>query len=163
MKHLWIIVAVCLLAFTACKNEEKTTGKVDPNLPSVNNPSTDSDVPPPNADQLPVLTFEKEEHDFGTIKEGEVVMYDFKFTNTGKTDMIISNARGSCGCTQPEWPREPIAPGKSGVMKVGFNSTGKPGQNKKAVTIIYNGYPSKKVIYINANVLGNNSENKNPH
>jgi hypothetical protein len=85
----------------------------------------------------PIMTFEQLDHNFGTIKQGEVVTHEFKFTNTGKEPLIINNAAGSCGCTVPEWPKEPIRPGGTGVIKVTFNSAGKANVQDKQVTITY--------------------------
>lgn len=102
--------------------------------------------------ELPQLTFANESHDFGTIKEGDVVETEFKFTNTGEAPLIISSAQGSCGCTVPEYPNAPVAPGEEGVIKVSFNSTGKPNQQSKTVTLTTNAVPSTKVLTITANV-----------
>jgi hypothetical protein len=102
--------------------------------------------------ELPQLTFANESHDFGTISEGDVVETEFKFTNTGKGPLIISSAQGSCGCTVPEYPNEPVAPGEEGVIKVSFNSAGKPNQQSKTVTLTTNSVPSTKVLTITANV-----------
>jgi hypothetical protein len=68
------------------------------------------------------IEFEKETHDYGTIKQNANGVYEFKFKNTGTQPLMISNAKGSCGCTVPEWPREPIAPGESGVIKVKYDT-----------------------------------------
>ncbi len=87
----------------------------------------------------PVMTFEKESHNFGNVEEGEQVEYSFKFTNTGKRDLLITKAEASCGCTVPEWPKEPLKPGESGYMKVKFDSKGRP-----------EGYTEKE-LYIQAN------------
>jgi len=94
------------------------------------------------------ITFEKKVHDFGTITEGEVVEHTFKFTNTGDTDLIISNASASCGCTIPDWPKEPIAPGKQGKIKVKFNSNGKKDMITKDITILANTDPVKTILQI---------------
>lgn len=102
--------------------------------------------------ELPQLTFAKESHDFGTINEGEIVETQFKFTNTGEGPLIISSAQGSCGCTVPEYPNEPVAPGEEGIIKVSFNSSGKPNQQSKTVTLTTNAVPSTKVLTITANV-----------
>jgi len=80
------------------------------------------------------IEFEKETHDYGTIKQNANGVYEFKFKNTGTQPLIISNATGSCGCTVPEWPREPIAPGKSGVIKVKYD-TKIVGPFSKSVTL----------------------------
>ncbi|QNR23996.1 DUF1573 domain-containing protein [Croceimicrobium hydrocarbonivorans] len=105
----------------------------------------------PNA-KLPEFKFEKENHDFGTIEEGTLAKYDFEFTNTGEAPLIISNASGSCGCTVPQWPREPIAPGETGIIHVEFNSNGRPGNQAKTVTLNANTVPNKKILRINAMV-----------
>ncbi len=85
--------------------------------------------------------FKQKVFDFGTVKEGEVVEHDYVFTNVGKTPLVISNAQGSCGCTVPEFPKEPIAPGADGKIKVKFNSEGKGGNVEKEVTLTANTYP----------------------
>lgn len=102
--------------------------------------------------ELPELSFANESHDFGTINEGQVVETEFKFTNTGKAPLIISSAQGSCGCTVPEYPNAPVAPGEEGVIRVSFNSEGKPNQQSKTVTLTTNAVPSTKVLTITANV-----------
>ncbi|MEY4171691.1 MAG: hypothetical protein RL485_60 [Bacteroidota bacterium] len=101
---------------------------------------------------LPELSFANESHDFGTINEGQVVETEFKFTNTGKAPLIISSAQGSCGCTVPEYPNAPVAPGEEGIIRVSFNSEGKPNQQSKTVTLTTNAVPSTKVLTITANV-----------
>lgn len=101
---------------------------------------------------LPEFTFTEEDHDFGTINEGDQVEYIFAFKNTGDAPLIISSAQGSCGCTVPEWPKEPIGVGESGEIKVKFNSRKKPGVQNKTVTITSNTFPVQKRIRIKANV-----------
>lgn len=88
-------------------------------------------------DNGPIMTFTDLEHNFGSIKQGEVVTHEFRFKNTGKEPLIINNAVGSCGCTVPDWPKEPIRPGGEGVIKVTFNSAGKANMQDKTVTITY--------------------------
>lgn len=83
------------------------------------------------------IKFEKDVHDFGTLKQNGDASTEFKFTNTGTEPLIISNAKGSCGCTVPEWPREPIAPGQTGVIKVKYDSK-RIGPINKSVTITSN-------------------------
>ncbi len=86
----------------------------------------------------PVLTLEKTSHDFGNITQGDVVERIFAFTNTGNEPLIITNIQTSCGCTTPEWPRNPIMPGGKGEIKVGFNSAGKINKQDKKLPIISN-------------------------
>jgi hypothetical protein len=91
--------------------------------------------------------------DFGTLEEGEKVEHVFKFTNTSTNPLIISSAKGSCGCTVPEWPKEPIAPGEDGEIKVKFDSKGKKGKQSKTVTLTANTLPGNTVLTINSDVI----------
>ncbi len=98
------------------------------------------------------IEFEKEVHDFGNMKQHGDASTEFKFTNTGTEALIISNAKGSCGCTVPEWPREPIAPGASAAIKVRYDSK-RVGPINKSVTITSNASNSPtKVIRIKGNI-----------
>ena len=99
------------------------------------------------------IKFTEDSYDFGTITEGEVVSHTFEFTNTGEGDLIITEAVTSCGCTVPEWPREPIAPGQKGKIEVKFNSAGKHGLEKKTVTIVANTTPPYTPINISSTVV----------
>lgn len=98
------------------------------------------------------IQFENLEHDFGTIKQGDSPETVFKFTNTGNEPLIIENAKGSCGCTVPDWPKDPIAPGGKGEIKVQFNSAGKSGDQSKSVTLTANTEPLNTVLNIKAKV-----------
>ena len=99
------------------------------------------------------LTFEETEFDFGTITEGDQVSHTYQFTNTGEEPLILSNAKGSCGCTVPKWPREPIAPGESSEIVVEFNSKNKRGKKNQKVTITANTNPPQTFIYLKGEVL----------
>ena len=85
----------------------------------------------------PVITFDKEVHDYGTIKQNANGECEFKFTNSGTEPLIITNAVGSCGCTVPEWPKNPIKPGESAVIKVKYD-TKRVGPINKSVTVTSN-------------------------
>ncbi|MCF6132919.1 DUF1573 domain-containing protein [Flavobacterium wongokense] len=98
------------------------------------------------------MTFSESEYDFGTINQGDKVVHDFKFTNTGKADLLISKAKGSCGCTVPEYPKEAIKSGESGTIKVSFNSTGKHGETQKTVTLFCNTKDSIEILKIKATI-----------
>ena len=103
--------------------------------------------------ESPIMTFDKNVHDFGTINEGETVSTLFKFTNTGKSDLIVVDARGSCGCTVPEYPKNvPIPPGSSGELLVSFNSSGNPNMQQKTVTISANTDSGRETVRIMAMV-----------
>lgn len=99
--------------------------------------------------KLPIMSFDKTEHDFGTINEGDVVETVFAFTNTGKSDLTILDARGSCGCTVPEYPKNKvIAPGETGEIKVKFDSSNKPGNQAKTVTLSANTERGREILKI---------------
>lgn len=98
-------------------------------------------TPPSKAE----IKFEKDVHDFGQMKQNGDASTEFKFTNTGTEPLIISNAKGSCGCTVPEWPREPIAPGASGAIKVKYDSK-RVGPINKSVTISSNASNAPQTI-----------------
>lgn len=103
--------------------------------------------------KAPQMKFEMMEHDFGTISQGERVTTQFKFKNTGGTDLVISEAHGSCGCTVPDYPRKAIPPGGEDVIKVEFNSEGKSGMNEKTVTLTTNCEPPTLILTIKADVV----------
>ncbi|HOY71753.1 MAG TPA: DUF1573 domain-containing protein, partial [Tenuifilaceae bacterium] len=82
--------------------------------------------------QVARIYFKDSNHDYGVIKEDDgVAYYEFQFSNTGSTPLIIQRVETSCGCTTPDWPKEPIAPGKNGRIKVGYNPSGRPGAFSK--------------------------------
>lgn len=120
--------------------------------PVVDNPNVtnETDAPNPNA---PVMTFEETEHNFGDIQPGAVVKHTFAFTNTGKSPLLIENATASCGCTTPNWTKEPIAPGGKGTIEVQFDSKGKSGLQNKQVAIRANTQPTITQIAIRTNIL----------
>ena len=98
------------------------------------------------------ISFAKEVHDYGTIENGGNGECTFEFTNNGNAPLIISNAKGSCGCTVPSWPKEPLAPGKTAVITVKYD-TKRAGAINKSVTITSNAVNSPtKVIRIKGNV-----------
>lgn len=101
------------------------------------------------------ISFDETEFHFGTINAGEKVQYIFRFTNTGDEPLLLTNARGSCGCTVPSWPKEPIEPGESGAIVVEFDSKGKSGPQTKQVTISANTDPEQSILYIKGEVKSN--------
>lgn len=105
-------------------------------------------------DKLPKFEFAEDikNVDFGSIKEGAQVEHTFKFKNAGDFPLIINNVSASCGCTIPEWPRQPIGPGDEGAILVRFNSKGKQGQQFKTVTIYANTNPATTDIQFKADV-----------
>ncbi len=138
MRKVILIVMVAALT-TACNNASKKKNKMDTAVIETNDNSTTE----------PKMTFSSTSWDFGTITEGERVEHTFKFVNDGNSDLVISSATASCGCTIPEWPKEPIAPGEKGEIKVEFNSTGKSDMVTKDITILANTNPVKSILQIN--------------
>lgn len=100
----------------------------------------------------PEITFESEVIDYGTIAQNADGVRTFKFTNTGNAPLIISNAKGSCGCTVPTWPKQPINPGEKAEIKVKY-ATNRPGPINKSVTVSSNATTPTKVLRIKGNVL----------
>jgi len=99
------------------------------------------------------IEFEEMEHDFGKIDQGQVVEYVFKFKNTGDSPLVVSDARASCGCTIPEWTKDPVQPGGEGKINVKYNSAGKKGLIHKTVTVFANTEPKETVLNIQADVI----------
>ena len=102
--------------------------------------------------KLPKVKLDKLVHDFGTINEGDKVETEFIVTNDGEADLVIAEAKGSCGCTVPQPPKDPIKPGDSAPIKVSFNSQGKPGAQEKTVTLTTNTENGHETFQIKANV-----------
>jgi hypothetical protein len=135
-----------ILAANAQTNGKTTTAPTNGTQQTTTNTTTPVN---PNG---PSFKFEKEEYSFGSVKQGDMVNYDFNFTNTGKEPLIITEAHGSCGCTVPNYPKEPIKPGEKAVIKVTFNSAGKSGMQDKTVTITSNAKEGQKVLHLKGNV-----------
>lgn len=106
-----------------------------------------------SADQMPILTLDEEAQEFGVVKEGEVVTRTYSFTNTGKTPLIIQSVQASCGCTTPEYSKNPIAPGKKGTVKVSFDSAGQLGQQHKIVTVTSNAEKRHTLLHLRGEVI----------
>ncbi len=102
---------------------------------------------------MPEIYIDNEVFDFGEIIQGESVTHDFIIKNVGKEDLIVNSAKGSCGCTVPNWPKEAISPGKENLITVTFNSAGKLGKQKKTVTLVTNAIPNTKVLTITGTIL----------
>jgi len=127
--------------------EEATPGTLSTEL--VHNPNS---LEQNALNESPKMVFDDTLHDFGRMKEGESVQYDFHFTNKGKRDLLITEAKGSCGCTVPSFPKEPVRSGQDGIIQVTFNSAGKKGYNEKSVMVITNATPSVYNLTIRAEV-----------
>lgn len=140
-------LAIFFLMLNSCGNKSKDD-KLDSDVVN-NNATADGE----QSGDGPVISFEKIEHDFGEIMEGEKVEYSFKFTNTGNEDLLITSHMASCGCTVPEYPKGAIAPGEGGVIKVAFNSKGKEGHQNKTVTLSTNCERRDVVLTVKADIV----------
>ena len=139
----WIIACVLLLGVGACN--ESASKKVNQEKATENAEK--------KAAAFAAMSFDKTMHDFGNIEEGETVQTTFSFTNTGQSDLIIVDARGSCGCTVPDYPKNtPIAPGATGQIVVSFDSSNKPNMQQKTVTISANTASGRETLRIKAMV-----------
>jgi len=136
-----VIILSGLLIFSAC--DEKKDSRVTADIVT-NSQSADG------KNNLPVsmIRFEEDTFRFGEVLEGEKVTHAFRFKNIGNNDLIISNASGSCGCTVPEWPKEPVKPGQVGIINVVFDSDRRAGKAEKSVTVYANTEPSKHMLYL---------------
>ena len=148
MKTKLFSIAIILTLLVACENQG--SNDLEAHL--------STDIVDIADEDRPVMEFKKVLHDFGEITQGEKVNYSFTFKNTGKTDLIITSARGSCGCTVPKWPKRPIAPGQESVIDVLFDSHNKKGNQHKKVTVVANTMPATNVIAFKGMVIAPKSE-----
>jgi hypothetical protein len=146
MKQLILLLVSLALVSCNSSSDEKTITTDLVNSPLTANSNAEK-VLTPNIEML------ETSYNFGEIQQGESVTHDFILKNTGDADLIISAAKGSCGCTVPEWPKNPIAKGEEATIKVTFNSAGKSGKQNKTVTLVSNAIPNTKVLTINGNVI----------
>ncbi len=159
---LFLMVLVAVLA-TACKDRdaEKKIAQLESRLAELEGKKSPEAISPtptaPAAEEkpsgpLPTMEFQTMEHDFGTITEGQVVEHTYAFKNTGAAPLIIQGAQGSCGCTVPDWSKEPIPVGGTGFVKAKFDSNGKPNIQNKTVTVTANTWPKQTVLRFKAMV-----------
>ena len=151
MKKL-IICTLCLaiMLLLSCGEKKTTEGFT---TADVHNPMTAEGLSQKDAEKMPVLTFETLEYDFGRVIKGEKLSYSFKFKNTGKSNLIISSARSSCGCTTSTPPQAPIRPGESGEIGVTFDSKNQNGEVSKLVVVSANTYPVQTTLRLKATVV----------
>jgi len=170
MKAKLILLIVVTVLATACKDKEaeKKIAALEARLSELEgkkNGPVLSQTPQPSVPDvkpegpLPAIQFETTDHDFGTITEGEKVIYTYKFKNTGEAPLIIQEAKGSCGCTASDWTKAPIPVGGEGYVKAEFDSNGKPNVQNKTVTVTANTWPKQTVLKFKAMVTPKVSAN----
>ncbi len=128
MKRVFLFILFAGLLLTACNNDNPASKIKDENVKEAQQKLSEMK-------KFPEMKFDVKEIDFGTHDEGAILDTVFKFTNTGEVPLVISNVKTSCGCTTPYWPKKPIKPGESDVIKVKFNTNHKPGNQVKTITI----------------------------
>ncbi len=173
MRNVFMMIAMVAFLATGCKNRdaEKKIAELESRLAEVE--GKNAPAPMPSAPMataaaekpdgpLPTIEFETEDFDFGTINEGQVVEHTYKFKNTGEAPLIIQNAQPSCGCTAPDWSKEPIPAGGTGFVKASFDSNGKPNMQNKTITVTTNAWPTTKIIRFKAMVKPKPSADAGP-
>jgi hypothetical protein len=146
MKITYVLIAAGLL-LQACQNDPSDSGVREirggdgPNANLIRNPAT-ADMPM-DTSKLAKIEYEEPNFDFGTAKSGDIVEHRFKFKNTGNVPLSILNARSSCGCTVPEWPKDPIPPGGTGEIYARFNTEGRTEKQSKLIVVTANTYPNE--------------------
>lgn len=147
---VFLLAGVSFAGLTSCednKTEQKAEQKTEVSEESVVAAAT----PAEETNNVTSIDFGSKEHDFGVIVQGEMVGHTFLFKNTGDKPLTIIDAKASCGCTVPEWSKEPIAPGEEGKLEVKYNGSGS-GVVRKTVTVIANTEPAETILEIKANV-----------
>jgi hypothetical protein len=140
-----VLYFLTALIFSSCISDDRKTS-----IDLIKNPITgleSIDV------GMPEIEMQEDFFDFGDVLQGEIVSHDFLLKNIGNDKLIINSDKGSCGCTVPDWPKEPILPSQEVAVKVSFNSNNREGKQKKTVTLKTNAIPNIKVITILANVI----------
>lgn len=140
IKKLSAVIALAV-SFAACQSNATGTNSTTPD-----NKTT------VNAANAPIMKFDATSHDFGKIKQGDSVSYQFKFTNAGQSPLIISDTYATCGCTKPTFDKTPIKPGDNGFINVTFNSAGKSGLQDKVITIVANTAPTVNYVHLTGEV-----------
>ena len=125
------------------------TGQNDSKIAELTNTGISADI----AEAQSYINFDTTVHDFGTLIEGEQVVYYFDYVNNGEGNLIINSVKSSCGCTVPDWSKKPLGPGMKGSIIVKFDTSGREGEQKKVVTINSNAENSEVRLHLEANII----------
>lgn len=165
------LLSLATILVVSCNNETPQTSDAQNNVESSETLATTDgtekatpvlDAASANPGAAPVLSLESSIYDFGDVQANSTTERVIEFTNTGGSPLIIQNARASCGCTVPEYSKEPIAPGENGSLKVSFQAPGNNGKQTKTVTLSTNSAAGEETFRITANVVGGNSNTPQP-
>ena len=146
MKHLYFYNIAFVILFCSCDIRKNDKSLEKKSATASNENKTDAH---PNSVQIIDSVY-----DFKKIKEGDIVEFNYRFKNTGNNTLIVTEAQASCGCTVPEKPEHPIAPGEIGFIKVKFNSDHRPGENHKTIIVTSNARPEFPVLLLKGTVIG---------
>lgn len=163
-KSIQTISLGLFLGFMACTNTPESTQKDEAKNTDTEASAKDGNVIPASndksksretaGDEKAGITFESTEFNFGEIRAGEKVKYKFKFKSSGKAPLVIESASPSCGCTVPDYPKQPIQPNETGEIAIEFDSAGKDGKQDKTVTVKSNAETPSIVLNIRGYVKG---------
>ncbi|MCP9237226.1 DUF1573 domain-containing protein [Lewinella sp. JB7] len=132
----------------AARQDIETVAPANPNAAAPGQPSVATPAGPTTS-----LDFTEDAFNFGTVTEGEIITHTYSFTNTGNEPLIVSDARGTCGCTVPSKPTAPIAPGETGEITVRFDTRNKVGERQQKVTVTANTTPPQTIISLDGTVV----------
>lgn len=152
MKKILLPFILIAFVFASCNSSNSTEGVSDNPEVSPDNVEFETTDEGNNTGSFPKISFDRKSQDIGTMTEGEIKRFKYKFTNTGSADLIIKDAQGSCGCTVPSFPKHPIKPGESETIDVEFDSAGKQGENTKNITIHTNCEEPQQLLTFYASV-----------
>ncbi|MFT5958903.1 MAG: hypothetical protein ACI8VJ_000653 [Polaribacter sp.] len=133
----FLITTTCMVS---CVNGNAATKVNKENLDNAKSRDTEIEK------GVATISLDKREYDFGTVNEGDIVETVFKVTNSGDTDLVITDAKVTCGCTVPVWPKEAIKPGETKDVKVRFNTSGKSNRQQKNITLITNTLSGREIL-----------------
>ena len=154
MKRMMIYTGILILSTLVIScggNKNKLDTLVDEfNIQNPNTANGEVDM-----DALPVFSIDNLEYNFGTLIQGEKVSHGFVFKNTGKSNLVISSVKASCGCTTPKWTKEPIKPGQKGTIDVVFDSAGRSGEQSKTIKVYTNAQPNMIEMRIRCEIVTN--------
>ena len=151
----FLLGTIFLLCLPACAPDAPAPAEEvqeGTNASIIRNPVADGGRATVDPDAAAAMTFGTATYDFGSVRAGSVVRYEFEFTNTGKQPLLITDARSTCGCTVPSYPEAPVPPGESATVTVEFNTTNKRGRQRKPITLTTNTYPATTTLYVEGTV-----------
>ncbi|MCB0553375.1 MAG: DUF1573 domain-containing protein [Phaeodactylibacter sp.] len=157
MKRIMLLTGIAVVTLSCnSSNQPDTSSEKSVEEIKSQGPISNADIirSPVTADEpidtvnVAKIEFEETSFDFGEVKEGAIVEHSFSFTNTGKAPLLINNARSTCGCTIPDWPKEPIPPGEKGEISVRFDTHNKHNQQSKPITVTANTYPATSRVFL---------------